>query len=266
VRPIGGAVFRDESRETAGRIVLSDGTLSLHVAHLAPRQRFVVVLPDGELEVRGTRFIVEAGGGRTARVLVTEGVVALKIAGAPERTLIAGQSYTPGAVRLEERASPPAVRAEVPAVVIAPPPPKRVLDSAPRAASHDAPSRAPPAAAAAAAQATAAEAARLPVEAAGEAFHTAMAAFSLGSYAEADERFAAFMERFAADSHCEDASFLRTVIALRRGNAGAAVARGRSYLKRFPDGLRRKEIERMIETAERATAGAAELSHPARWP
>ena len=87
--------------------------------------------------------------------------------------------------------------------------------------------------------------------AAGDAFHAAMAAFAMGSYAEADERFAEFVGHFPADSRCEDAAFLRTVIALRRGDPAGAVARARTYLRRFPDGFRRDEVEKMIRVAGR---------------
>jgi TolA-binding protein len=80
-----------------------------------------------------------------------------------------------------------------------------------------------------------------------------MAAFAMGSYAEADERFTEFVGRFPGDSRCEDAAFLRTVIALRRGDSAAAVARARGYLRRFPNGFRRDEIEQMIAAAGEGT-------------
>jgi hypothetical protein len=287
-RALGSATFHDRSSGTVGRIVLSDGTLALHVEHLTGHQRFV----------RGTRFIVEASGGRTARVLVAEGVVALRITGAPERTLSAGDSYAaqPAALARErpataeaavstQRPPDPGSRANAPRERITRPsgasgtrrapqpfpgaePPSYAAGGAPGALAAEA--SATPRAAAAPAEVAASAGERRAetvfAEAAGDAFHTAMAAFSLGSYAEADARFAAFVERFAGDSHSEDAAFLRTVIALRLGDPGAAVARGRSYLRRFPFGLRRTEVERMIETAERAgttpAPPAAERLHP----
>lgn len=82
--------------------------------------------------------------------------------------------------------------------------------------------------------------------AAARAFERAMAAFTSGAYLEADEQLAAFAARFPADGRREDAAFLRAVIATKRGDAAAAVARARAYLSRFPRGLRRAEMERLV--------------------
>jgi TolA-binding protein len=82
--------------------------------------------------------------------------------------------------------------------------------------------------------------------AAAEVFERAMGGFTAGNYLEADEQFAAFAARFPADARREDAAFLRAVIATRRGDAAAAVARARDYLARFPRGLRRSEMERLV--------------------
>jgi ferric-dicitrate binding protein FerR (iron transport regulator) len=61
------------------------GSVELHVAKLAPDHRFIVVTPDSEVEVRGTRFTVSVvapdpgcGAGTRTRVTVTEGVVAVR--------------------------------------------------------------------------------------------------------------------------------------------------------------------------------------------
>jgi len=289
LRPIGDAEWHDATRGAAGRVVLAAGTLGVHVEHLASGQRFVVALPDGELEVHGTRFIVEVREGRTERVLVTEGVVSLRLNGGPERLLKAGESYVTGAATTPAFSGRP--EALAPSSTIAPAgshgaPPVQGTDSTSsvvvsrsgralhavtgsagaaaaenrardsRAAGVPAPGSAPddkaPRATTTSApddKAPRATTASAPGEAAGDAFHAAMAAFSLGSYAEADERFAEFVARFPEDSRDEDAAFLRTVIAIRRGDPSAAVARARAYLRRFPDGLRRREMERMLETA-----------------
>jgi ferric-dicitrate binding protein FerR (iron transport regulator) len=75
------------------RIWLEDGTLVLEVRHQDGPERFVVMLPDGELEVRGTRFEVVVHESNTERVRVFEGRVALRKSGAPELLLGGGQEW-----------------------------------------------------------------------------------------------------------------------------------------------------------------------------
>jgi hypothetical protein len=77
------------------RIQLEAGSLSIHVRPQQPGERFLVVLPDGDLEVRGTTFDVSVKGARTTAVHVTEGVVELRIAGNPMRRLEAGGTWSP---------------------------------------------------------------------------------------------------------------------------------------------------------------------------
>jgi ferric-dicitrate binding protein FerR (iron transport regulator) len=64
---------------------LASGAVSVHVAKLKPGQRFVIVTPDAEVEVRGTRFKVDVvpgaadcGGGTVTRVAVEEGLVEVR--------------------------------------------------------------------------------------------------------------------------------------------------------------------------------------------
>lgn len=75
------------------RVRLEAGSLSVHVRPQQPGERFLVVLPDGDLEVRGTTFDVTVKGERTTAVHVTEGVVELRIAGYPVRRLEAGAAW-----------------------------------------------------------------------------------------------------------------------------------------------------------------------------
>jgi hypothetical protein len=77
------------------RVRLEAGSLSIHVRHQQPGERFLVVLPDGDLEVRGTTFDVAVKDDRTTAVHVTEGVVELRLAGLPVRRLEAGGSWPP---------------------------------------------------------------------------------------------------------------------------------------------------------------------------
>ncbi len=64
---------------------LAAGAVSVHVAKLSAGQRFVIVTPDAEVEVRGTRFRVDVvpavagcGQGTVTRVEVSEGVVEVR--------------------------------------------------------------------------------------------------------------------------------------------------------------------------------------------
>ncbi len=81
------------------RFALAAGALDAHVAKLGATERFVVRTPDAEVEVRGTRFRVsvvdadpDCGGGSVTRVVVTEGLVAVRHAGA-ESLVAAGASW-----------------------------------------------------------------------------------------------------------------------------------------------------------------------------
>lgn len=70
-----GARWTQSRADHVERVELDNGALRVHVRHQVPGERFLVVLPDGELEVRGTTFEVFVEGGATTRVHVDEGVV-----------------------------------------------------------------------------------------------------------------------------------------------------------------------------------------------
>ncbi len=76
---------------------LSAGAVSVHVAKLRPGQRFVIVTPDAEVEVRGTRFQVQVGDqgdgcGTVTHVRVDEGIVDVR-ARAGDARVPAGGSW-----------------------------------------------------------------------------------------------------------------------------------------------------------------------------
>ena len=69
--------------------------MRLSVRHQTAAERFLVELPDGELEVRGTTFTVSASATATERVAVEGGIVALRIRGLPAEILLqAGESWS----------------------------------------------------------------------------------------------------------------------------------------------------------------------------
>jgi hypothetical protein len=103
---------------------LGRGEVALHVAKLQAGQRFVVLTPDAEVEVRGTRFHValarpdeSCGQGTPTRVVVDEGVVVVRSA-AGEVRVPAGQRWPAGCPA--PHVAPPAV--PTPAVVTRHPP------------------------------------------------------------------------------------------------------------------------------------------------
>jgi ferric-dicitrate binding protein FerR (iron transport regulator) len=91
---------------------LGRGAVALHVAKLKSGQRFVVLTPDAEVEVRGTRFHValaapdeSCGRGTPTRVVVDEGVVVVRSASAEVR-VSAGQRW-PAACPVPRAAAEP---------------------------------------------------------------------------------------------------------------------------------------------------------------
>lgn len=79
------------------RLRQTDGTIAVHVEHLGANQRFVLQLPDGDLEVRGTRFTIAVRDGVTEKLDVDEGVVLLRIAGT-EHVYQAGEHWSMPAI------------------------------------------------------------------------------------------------------------------------------------------------------------------------
>jgi hypothetical protein len=115
---------------------LASGGVSVHVAKLKPGQRFVIVTPDAEVEVRGTRFHVQTGEaadacGVVTRVRVDEGIVDVRAGGTLVR-VPAGHQWPDGCATTPAVAAAPA-RAVVPAAR-AKPAHARVVAAAPVAA------------------------------------------------------------------------------------------------------------------------------------
>jgi ferric-dicitrate binding protein FerR (iron transport regulator) len=173
-------------RGAALRLALRRGDFELYVHKLDARQSFVLELPDGELEVRGTRFSVEVVDGQTRSVRVSEGLVALRLRGGPsgsseEVLLGAGRSW-PGVTA----ARAPSTAAEE-------------LDAgspsaSPTPAGHGAamPQRADRASSVRIRPTAAASAEMKQKSDATADFAAAMSAFSRGDFATAEQRFLAF--------------------------------------------------------------------------
>ena len=87
------AVFESKVEGSTVRASISRGIAAFYIERIASPQRFLLTLPDGDLEVRGTRFVVSIEEGKTALVDVAEGQVALHLQGRPEMLLSAGQRW-----------------------------------------------------------------------------------------------------------------------------------------------------------------------------
>jgi Tetratricopeptide repeat/FecR protein len=206
---------------------LESGIASFHVEHTRPGQRFLLRMPDGEIEVHGTRFRVAVRRGATSRVDVSEGVVTLRLHGASERRLRAGDAWeAPARDGLSEDEAGVA-NGEIGAAT--------AVESGARGNAPDAPSLAktPDARQGAAQQ---------------DIFATAVAAFRSGSYRRAEQLFDRFLEGTPRDPRSEDAWFMKAVARSRLGDTEGAARLARDYLQRFPEGLRRPEAAQ-IEAA-----------------
>lgn len=222
------------------RLGCDEGRLEIAVHKLQPGQRFAVALPDGELEVRGTRFAIEVSGQRTRHLSVSEGRVALRLRGRSEMSFGAGQAWsaTDESPALE-LALPPATSDEPQAVSASNTGGTPAASVRRSPASKPLPAQAKPTGA-------------LPVEGLGapgpaEDFAAAMAAFSRSDFGTAEHLLTSFGRRYPNSPHREDVLFLRAVCRKRRGDADGARALAREYLSQFPEAFRAPEARRMAE-------------------
>jgi hypothetical protein len=226
-----GAEWEAVERGPKLKLAIRRGRFDLSVRRLSEAQRFVLVLPDGELEVQGTRFVVEVDGTRTLGVDVEEGRVALRVRerGGSLMLLGAGERFAASSLPAPTTApTPPPADAASAAPLVPHAPAKETLRPA-----------APPTGGTERDLAKDAER--------GADFARAMSAFSSGNFGEAEKRFQAFAARYPTDPRAEDATFLTAVASARRGNHENARILAKRYLSRYPSGLRRREAERMTE-------------------
>jgi TolA-binding protein len=244
ITPSPGSEWRTLERSSSLRLALRSGRFELQVDKLEQRQRFLLELPDGELEVKGTRFIVDADGVRTQSVRVLEGRVALRLHGREPLLLDGGQSWpealapealapeapapaAPPSASLPERTSVATTERTLPKRNAVTPDPANAAASAPSAQEKPvtpAPSASPTAA---------------------SDFAQSVAAFTAGDYGRAEQLLNAFEAHHPSDARVEDATFLRAVARSRRGDAAGARALAREYLRRYPNGLRHLEAQRL---------------------
>lgn len=213
-----------QSRESeVERVDLREGIVHLHVRKQSKEERFLVDLPDGEIEVRGTTFEVEVRGGATRHVQVQEGVVTVRIRGRAEVALAAGETW------------PPAVDA-------APGPLPEPSANAPRAARFDSPMRDR--------LATPARSRR----AAGEGtrgYAEAIELYQGAHYSEAAEAFAHFASKHPTSSLDDDALFLEALSLASVGRLDAAALVAGEHVQRFPASFHKKDAAILVARAAR---------------
>lgn len=251
------AVWHTETNASTSRVKLQSGTAAFRVDHLEGASRFLVEMPDGKIEVRGTRFVVDVENGQTRSVEVTEGIVWLEVPRF-QGLLHAGERWP----RVDANAKAPATGAETNTTLPVPSekpaatsaieedagaPPTPARNTKGESETHGAPVASAEVARAAPPAANAAPPSK---DEAGPRFAEAMQAFTAGNDARADELFAAFVRDFPRDGRAEDAMFLRAKARARRGDMAGASAIAREYLNAFPRGLRRPEAERLVGEAK----------------
>jgi TolA-binding protein len=74
-------------------------------------------------------------------------------------------------------------------------------------------------------------------------FRSAMAALDRGDSRDAADEFARFARNYPVDDRAEDAAYLRVVALRRCGDPGATKQAATEYLRRYPAGFRRTEVE-----------------------
>jgi hypothetical protein len=218
-----GAEWTSEAAGAEIHVHLAAGQASFHVEHTRPGQRFLLQMPDGQIEVHGTRFRVAVRRGTTTLVEVSEGIVTVRVRGEPERRLHAGETWK-ATTGPEAIADDDGVAARASEDAGSAPDTLEPTASSPRSAGR-----------------SASDARRTQHD----VFAAAVSAFRSGNYAKAEQLLDSFLEANPHDARLEDAWFMKSVARARSGDSEGAAQLARAYLERFPKGLRRREAERI---------------------
>ncbi len=233
ITPAPEAAWTQARERHVERVVLTDGDVTLQVRKQAEDERFVVTVPDGEIEVRGTTFEVAVHDGRTARVHVDTGVVVVRVHG--ESVLAAGETWSPPALEKPE------ARSDVP-----------LPPSAPRIARPSAVPTLRPAAAPASTASPPREAAIVgkvatdAVDGEMAEYQRAIDAYRLGRYDQAAEMLRAFSAAHPASPLLDDATFIEATTEASAGHAEAAARLAEGHMRRFPESFHRKDAAILV--------------------
>ena len=209
------------------RVRLVAGTVAIHVRPQAVGERFLVELPDGELEVRGTTFQVAVENEVTTRVHVDEGTVEVRLRGEAEQALVGGSTWSGAALR----------------VAPVTPAPKAVAGASRRGP-------APPATSATSI----------------DAYASAMTLLQTGRAEDAASAFHEFASAHPEAPQAEDASFLEALALARAGRRDAAGLAAEHHLTSFPRSFHRRDAAILVaRAASQRGECAAARAVLARW-
>ncbi len=272
LRAHAGAGFLRVNAQPDEIVRLDEGKLTVEVQPLARGERFRVITGDGEVEVHGTAFDVEAHQDRLQGVRVLHGRVEVRVGNAPSVFLNAGERWTrpeeiaapaaPVAVAHAVRPTPAraprqialAVREATPgasrtspdrgavSMTPSPPPSPRVTQTR---SSVTAPATAPPAPTPPPETHSPAPAEFAPTP--GERdFHDGWTALTARSPARAADGFARAVQSSRGTALEEDARFWHGVALARAGRAAAARQALGEFLAGYPTSPRHGEASAML--------------------
>ena len=245
-----GPTAADWTRDAAPgvhRVVLREGAIELRIERQMSDAPFFVVVPDGEIQDVGTVFRVEVKSGATTAIDVTEGAVVFRRPDHPDVRVGAGEHWphpipagAGGAGAREPGSAPngapaPATTGEAPGTQTTSAP-----DAPGASATGAAPSEhpAPPGAAT-----TTPTASALTAKPAATAASAASAKPAATTASAAAAKPAASSKPATSGGLEEDLAYLRVIALLRDGRREEARLAAKEYLRRFPRGFRRVEVE-----------------------
>jgi TolA-binding protein len=226
IRAFGSARFRRMSVPPNETVGVESGRVAFEVTHLAPGQRFRVLTGDGEAEVRGTRFEVEARDGALWAVTVSDGKVDVRVGGRTLR-LQTGDAWE------RERPSSAAGKQGLAA-------PAGSLVSS-RAATTEIPGGSPSRGAqehVVASLAQPAESKSTAESGRRQSFDLAWSYLRRGQWDEAIRSFAAVAEQTHGQGLEEDARYWQAVATARSARSSEAIHLFATFLQTFPSGVR----------------------------
>jgi hypothetical protein len=212
------------------RVTVADGDVKLRVRKQAPGERFVVNVPDGEVEVRGTTFELSVHDGRTVSVHVDDGVVNVRIHG--ETVVSAGGTWYPP---IAAPAQPDPLASAVPAPSVTPPAhrsvraPDRLPEQPPRGSDD----------------------AALPLDREMAEYERAVDSYRLGRFPRAAELLHAFVAAHPASPLVDDASFIEASSVARAGDADGAARLAEAHQARFPASFHAKDAAILVARSRR---------------
>jgi TolA-binding protein len=230
------------------RLELQRGDLSIHVKLLRKDARFVVVLPDGELEVRGTTFAVAVASDATRQIRVVDGTVEVRLRGRDNFYVDSEHPWkTEGAVTPSAEGAPLALpRAdtsarESPAGAApsgTPKPPAQDREASP------APSRS--------------------IDSRGtsstrwnQMYADAIRSYEANRFDDAARKFRYFVEKASDSPEREDAEFLCAVSLARAQRDDEAAAAAERFLGRYPRSIHSKDAALLIARTARGHGDCA---------